>query len=258
MENKRNNWNNANDVIKNKRKIKKQNYDKNKYWFQPKCPECFANDIVSKIGNPKFDGYCFTCFRRLFPKDKRCKSKRLIKQTYIHDNVIMNNDFFKDILVSYDLSIKGGCSSGKKPDWLFDMGMYSVILECDEKQHKRTPCESKREMELMMDLGERPLVIIRFNPDKYTDINGKRHKSSFDMRSKGSDNFKYVVKTEFNRRKKILIKVLIKWLSLKDFPEKEFTMIHLFYDKFDKNKIEDEDEDILDYVNNGEHYHKEI
>ena len=42
-----------------------------------------------------------------------------------------------------------------------------IIIELDEDQHKYTSCDEKRMMELFQDLGNRQLVLIRINPDKY-------------------------------------------------------------------------------------------
>ena len=197
---------------------------KKRYWNQPKCISCEMN-----IGNPKFDNYCYNCFKNFFPNDKRCKSNRLRKQNYIHENIIMNNELFKENLYSYDIQIDSECSSRKRPDWMFDMGIYSIILECDEDQHtgkNYTSCDSKRDMELMIDLGNRPIIFIRFNPDKYTSKRKTKVKGCFNEKT-------YIVrKTEFNKRSKKLIKVLTKWIEYNDIPEKEVTTEYLFFDDY--------------------------
>lgn len=57
----------------------------------------------------------------------------------------------------------------------------SMIVEVDENQHETydCTCENKRVMALFQDLGSRPLVMIRFNPDEYTTMNGRDVKSCF-------------------------------------------------------------------------------
>lgn len=72
-----------------------------------------------------------------------------------------------------------GCtSSGKKPDAFIDMGAWVVVVEVDEEQHKHTSydasCENKRIMQIFDDAGRRPIVFVRFNPDKYVDSTGKK------------------------------------------------------------------------------------
>jgi len=110
----------------------------------------------------KFDYYCFRCFCHKFPDDRRIKRKRLFKQHYINDNII--DIKYKDELTSYDIRIDSECPSGKKPDWYFEKNLYTIILECDENQHKYTNCEEKRHMKIFQDLGDRPIIFIRFNP----------------------------------------------------------------------------------------------
>lgn len=69
-------------------------------------------------------------------------------------------------------------SSGRKPDVLIDMGEWTIVVEVDEGQHKqdtyKSSCENKRIMQIFDDLGRRPTVFIRFNPDKYEDAAGNK------------------------------------------------------------------------------------
>ena len=111
---------------------------------------------------------------------------------------------------------------------MFDMGIYTIILECDENQHKGktyTSCDSKRDMELMIDLGNRPIIFIRFNPDKYTSKRKTKVKGCFNKNNR-------IRKTEFNKRSKKLITVLKKWINLNDIPEKEVSIEYLFFDDY--------------------------
>ena len=52
---------------------------------------------------------------------------------------------------------------------MLDLGYQVIIIECDEDQHSRyeDSCENKRTMQLSQDVNHRPIVFIRFNPDKY-------------------------------------------------------------------------------------------
>jgi hypothetical protein len=70
---------------------------------------------------------------------------------------------------------------------LLDLGYQVIIIEVDENQHTEydCSCENKRTMQLSQDLGHRPIVFIRFNPDDYEKdgtsvtscwfVNGKRN-----------------------------------------------------------------------------------
>jgi hypothetical protein len=45
-----------------------------------------------------------------------------------------------------------------------------IIIEVDENGHNNEEycaCENKRIMEISQDLSHKPIVFIRFNPDKY-------------------------------------------------------------------------------------------
>jgi hypothetical protein len=64
--------------------------------------------------------------------------------------------------------IDGGCSK-RRPDLLYDMYTHVIIVENDENSHKTYDeiCENKRMMQLFEDLGNRPIVFIRFDCGNY-------------------------------------------------------------------------------------------
>ena len=96
---------------------------------------------------------------------------------YIREVVV--NESLIDVEVTYDKQVQGGCSR-KRPDVLMDFLTHSIIIEVDETQHSSEEycaCENKRMMQIFQDLGSRPVVFIRFNPDKYTDRDGNKHPS---------------------------------------------------------------------------------
>ena len=61
------------------------------------------------------------------------------------------------------------------------MADHIIIVEIDENAHINydSSCENKRLMELSQDLGFRPIVFIRFNPDDYIDKEGNNGEISF-------------------------------------------------------------------------------
>jgi hypothetical protein len=138
----------------------------------------------------------------------------------------------------FDKSVEGGCSK-KRPDVLIDLLLYSIIIECDECQHKNYECENKRTMQLFEDLGNRPLIIIRFNPDSYkgdlssSPENNTKIEGCFKPLTKVEDihkqKFYDLNKEEWKRRVDILEEV-IRGKITEDIPEKEITEIKLFYD----------------------------
>lgn len=161
---------------------------------------------------------------------------QFLKLNIIHNNVINKiwaenaymlplKDKYSDIIL--DKIIDGGCSA-RRPDGLIDIFTHSIIIEIDEEQHtgKGYSCENKRMMILFEDLGSRPLVMIRLNPDKYK-LNGKIIKSSF-TKTKKLGLLKKDEK-EFNRRLERLYEEVE--YNLFKIPDKEITIIELFYDE---------------------------
>ena len=91
------------------------------------------------------------------------------------ENDVVNNimKVFPDFTWVNDRKIKDGCSK-RRPDLLLNMGSHIIIIEIDEYKHKYydCSCENKKLMEMSQDVGHRPIVLIRFNPDDYIDNNG--------------------------------------------------------------------------------------
>jgi hypothetical protein len=124
-----------------------------------------------------------------------------------------------------DKKIDGGCSS-RRPDILIDLIIFSIVIECDENEHSKYKCEDKRTMDIFKDLGNRPLVMIRFNPDSYT-IKNKRIQGCFKDTNEKND---YTLnQEEWNMRIDTLEKILFKYISMKCIPNKEIIIEYLFY-----------------------------
>ncbi len=173
------------------------------------------------VRNSPYKPLCFSCHCYLHP-DEDIPRRYKLKQHYIYD--ILKSEY-KDQFV-YDKPINEGCSK-KRPDFLFDRLTHTVIVEIDENQHTGYSCENKRTMSLFEDLGNRPLVMIRFNPDKYKNDNWDDEKGCFSFNDK---NNIIVNKQEFELRMKQLLTTLE--YHLNTIPTKELTGINLFFDTF--------------------------
>ena len=163
---------------------------------------------------------CIGCFYHYYPNDEIPRRYKK-KQHYFNEKLIeeFGADFFQ-----YDKKIKCGCS-GRMPDWFIDCFKYSIIIELDEDQHKYESCDDKRMMELFKDLGNRPLVLIRINPDKYEGKTKERKGCfKFDKRNILTCNEK-----KFNKRFNTLVEMIKYYLN--NEPEKEVTMQKLFFNK---------------------------
>jgi len=129
-----------------------------------RCPNCI-DWIDSRCGKKIFDGYCATCYHRLFPNSQRPKVQNYKTKEFAvlrH----LEHCFPKHHIVN-DRRISDGCSK-KKPDFFFELLTHVIMVEVDENAHMSydQSCENKRMMELSQDIAHRPLVFIRFNPDK--------------------------------------------------------------------------------------------
>jgi len=144
----------------------------------------------------KFEGYCLRCFIYNFPERPVSKNYKTKEYSVV--------EFIKISFPSFswflDKQIKDGCSL-KRPDLLLDLGYQIIIVEVDENQHDKydCSCENKRLMELSQDLGHRPIIFIRFNPDDYIDKNSKKIRSCWSV-TKKTGIVKIECKAEWNER----------------------------------------------------------
>jgi hypothetical protein len=129
-----------------------------------------------------------------------------------------------------DKIIHGGCSK-RRPDLLLDLGYQIVIVEVDENKHADydCSCENKRIMELSQDLGHRPIVFIRFNPDDYNK-NGTTITSCWGRDNTGICVVKKTKKNEWMQRLSALEEQINYWIDPLNKTDKTVETIQLFYD----------------------------
>lgn len=195
-------------------------------------PECSCIECKLIIVNKKSQFYplCQPCFCNKYPDHKKSTLYK-IKERYLRDEL---RERFKEYTIDmiFDKAVDGGCSK-RKPDVLIDCLTHSIVIECDEYQHVNYECENKRTMQIFKDLGNRPLVLIRFNPDSYTNENEEKIQGCFTPLIKVEDihkkRFYNINETEWVKRVNILEKNIKEYLSLDTFPNKEVTEIKLFY-----------------------------
>jgi hypothetical protein len=100
------------------------------------------------------------------------------------------------------------------------MGRHVIVIELDENQHKTydTSCDNKRLMSIFQGLGSRPMIMIRFNPDKYDSVSG-----CFKNDGNLSGNGK-----EWKHRTEKLKSRIDFWMNIQAV--REITLEHLFFD----------------------------
>lgn len=135
-------------------------------------PLCKMDGCTTYASNALYDGYCAFCFAYLFP-DKPIARRFGTKERAVREFL---KSAYPECDWVCDRRIGEGCSA-RRPDFLLDLGFQVLIVEVDENQHAMSYteiCENRRMMELSQDVGHRPLVIVRFNPDSYKNENGER------------------------------------------------------------------------------------
>jgi hypothetical protein len=138
------------------------------------CKLCDGRNLCKsswcdKYAIKKYDGYCLTCCIQVRPDIKVSRNYKT-KEKEVVDSVL---EAYPDFTWINDRRIQDGCSL-RRPDLILDMGSHIIIIEVDEDKHHGYSCENRRIMELSQDVGYRPIIFIRFNPDKYTNQNGNK------------------------------------------------------------------------------------
>ena len=123
-----------------------------------KAPHCETRGII------KYDGYCLPCCIHYCPEIQVSRNFKT-KENDVVQRVLEKYPDFNWIA---DKKIQDGCSK-RRPDLLLDFGSHVIIVEVDENKHTTydCSCQNKRLMEISQDIGHKPVVFIRFNPDTY-------------------------------------------------------------------------------------------
>ena len=190
-------------------------------------PICKTHLCGTKVSE-KYEGYCMICFMNLFP-DKPITKNYLTKENNVRKFVL---ESFGDLSWIVDKKIKDGCSK-RRPDLLLDLGYQIIIIEIDENQHITydSSCEYKRLVDISDDLGNRPIILIRFNPDDYILQDGTKKQSCWSINTKGLCSIKKTYQKEWQERLNILKEKIIFWLNPENKTQDLILMEHLFFDK---------------------------
>jgi hypothetical protein len=201
------------------------------------CNECKEKNMINVVDKRcksefcdtqvknKFEGFCYYCFVNLNPDSplvRNFKTKERLVVDYIKDQ-------YKDYDWKFDKAISDGCSN-RRPDIYIDLGYQILIIEVDENQHRyyEDICENKRMMTLSQDVNHRPIVFIRFNPDKYINKENKSVPSCFSI-TKATGVLKVSMSQKWKERLKILKENVDYWINKKT--NKTLELVQLFYDE---------------------------
>jgi hypothetical protein len=184
-----------------------------------KCIICNIN-----YSNRNYKKHCYRCFLLLFPNDKKIRNHKVKENQIIKDLEIIFPNIIQDKI------IQGGTSK-KRPDGLIKLQNYNIIIEIDEEQHNRNNYinDNERLLILFQDLQNKPLTMIRFNPDKYIDINKHIIPSLFSI-SKENGMLQITNKKKYNIRLEKLIDAIKE--SIVNIPVGNINEIKLYYDQY--------------------------
>jgi len=177
--------------------------------------------FCTTLGLKKYDYHCLFCFVHLFPHSPLTRNYKTKEASVV--------EFVKSTFPEYtwinDKRVQDGCSR-RRPDLFLDLGDQVLIIEVDENQHVdyECSCENKRIMELSQDVGHRPIVFIRFNPDSYV-VDDQKVPSCWCLNDDGICILKD--KTEWKRRLSALKQQMEYWIQ--ERTTKTIEVIQLFY-----------------------------
>ena len=190
-----------------------------------KCIQCLRNNELCNN-----EGYCLS-YCRPCQIDQNLKyiikKKETITLSYLDKHI-------KHGTIPIDDRIIDGSCVKRRPDRLYDCGIYYLVVEVDENQHisksyykgcifdtKTQEIRRMIQIHEALNMGTVPCVFIRFNPDNFK-VKGKKQK--------------------FNMQKRL--DVLVKWVNYcLNLKETEFVdgnqiiIKYLFYDDYDETNI---------------------
>ncbi len=188
-----------------------------------RCPVCSPNSNslckqckYTRIDLSVYKPYCTPCYYQLNPD--QITSKRYFSKEYFIHTFLTQELSEDDVKIIHDKSV-GGCSK-KRPDWFVDLLTHTIVIECDERQHASYECENKRMMEIFSDLANRPMVIIRINPDK----------NNYEEGCFRFENNTIIPNDEIWNKRKMLLLESIR-AHIKVVPDKEITCIKIGFDE---------------------------
>ena len=188
-----------------------------------RCRNSWCNTHATK----KYENYCLPCYMHMFP-DKPVARNYKTKETHVAQHIKTKYSQFEWIT---DKKVQDGCSR-RRPDLLLDLGYQVIIIEIDENQHTDydCSCENKRTMELSQDVGHRPIVFIRFNPDDYMD-GDKKVSSCWGLNKLGICTVKKTKRKEWTERLHALSSQIDYWIDENNKTDKTVEIVQMFYDR---------------------------
>jgi hypothetical protein len=195
-----------------------------------KSKRCALDGCETFAKNAKNRGYCMPCFIHVFPtepvsRNYRTKEKAVVDFLRVH---------YPTCDWRHDRTIHCGTTK-LRPDILLHLYHRVVIIEIDEFAHASYGeiCEKNRMNTIYAENSFLPTVFIRFNPDKYIDSCGKKHRTCWTINKLGVYTISRNNQTEWDNRLNKLTETIHYYMHC--VLEKNQTVVELFYDYIDEN-----------------------
>ena len=193
------------------------------------CKDCGGSALCKTAlcetrGISKYRGYCLPCCIQVCP-DIPVSRNYKTKERAVVDRIIESFPVFTWVA---DKRVQDGCSL-RRPDLRLDMGSHILIVEVDENKHETydCSCENKRLMEISKDVGHRPIVFIRFNPDAYKTGDGISVSSCWKANKQGILTIPVKKQKEWDMRIHTLEQQILYWTT--NQTNKTVEVVELFY-----------------------------
>lgn len=136
------------------------------------CRHCGGNHLCAHCRlvcvRRKFE-HCYTCTKWIqgnpvFRKEEKVKC--MLQRAANQGTLPLYDQHNRRLSADLDVGVYGKA----RPDFLWKMASFVVILEVDEVQHKTydASCERKRELDLLNSAKGAPVYLIRYNPDSFS------------------------------------------------------------------------------------------
>lgn len=190
------------------------------------CKECGSGSYLCKTqscttyaSNKRYKGYCLRCFMYHYPEVPVVRNYKT-KEKAVVDKVM---EKFSDMSWVWDKRIQDGCSR-RRPDLLVDLGTHILIIEVDEQAHSEynCSCEAIRLQQISQDVGYRPIIMIRFNPDEYETFEGEQVKSCWTTNKLGICVVSKKKQAEWDNRLNALLQLTDYWI--RNVPSETFEL----------------------------------
>lgn len=178
----------------------------------------------TRASTSRYQGYCLSCFIHVHPDMPNCRNYKT-KETETVFRIVSR---YPDLSWIINRRVPDGCSR-RQPDLQLDMGTHLIFVEIDENRHSSydCSCEHKRQMEISLDVGHRPIVFIRFNPDAYRALDGSLVNSCWKINGHGISVVSETKVEEWETRLDALFRQVQYWV---DNPtDKTVEIVELFY-----------------------------